>query len=223
MVRQICWCACMLSLCSMAFGQQPSDTAGKSAPAAAEQAPAPVGGKVSITTDPVGATVVLDGAERGVTPLSLDSIQAGKHAVSLKLEGYYIKKGDITIVADTMNAFEFTLVKPASLVITSTPAGASLVINGKGAGVTPYENRKIKPGELAIVLFAAGYDTLKQTIAVAGGESDTLMLTMKKNATPAVPAAAPGPRKASRTGKIIILSAFLLFGLGIILAEFMAP
>jgi hypothetical protein len=204
----------------MAFGQQPPDTAGKSEPP-----PAPIQdrGKVSIATDPVGATVILDGAESGVTPLSLDSIQAGKHAVSLKLEGYYIKKGDITIIADTLNTFEFTLVKPASLVITSTPVGASLAINGKESGVTPYENRKIKPGDLAIVLSAAGYDTLRQTMAVSSGQSDTLRLALKKTEGPIVQAAPSGPKKASRTGKIIILSAFLLFGLGIILAEFMAP
>lgn len=41
-----------------------------------------------VTTEPAGATVMLDGAPRGVTPLSLEGVSQGEHVVDLTLDGY---------------------------------------------------------------------------------------------------------------------------------------
>lgn len=63
-------------------------------PPAAAPTPAagtrPAGGQGALVVDsrPAGARVFVDGRQVGVTPLQLDSVDAGSHAVRLELEGF---------------------------------------------------------------------------------------------------------------------------------------
>lgn len=41
-----------------------------------------------VTTEPPGARVMLDGEDKGVTPLSLEGVSQGEHVVDLTLDGY---------------------------------------------------------------------------------------------------------------------------------------
>jgi TolB-like protein len=51
--------------------------------------PAPAGvGAAQITSDPTGAKVVVDGTERGATPLTVRDLSAGEHRVELILKDY---------------------------------------------------------------------------------------------------------------------------------------
>jgi hypothetical protein len=45
-------------------------------------------GGLDIGSDPVGATIVVDGVESGVTPASVNNLAPGRHAVQLKRAGY---------------------------------------------------------------------------------------------------------------------------------------
>jgi hypothetical protein len=49
-------------------------------------------GSLSITSNPPGATVTLDGTERGVTPLKLSEIAAGTHRLQLRGEGGVVNR-----------------------------------------------------------------------------------------------------------------------------------
>ncbi len=46
------------------------------------------GAEISVTTNPDGATVVIDGATRGVTPLTVSDVAAGDHTVTLASPGF---------------------------------------------------------------------------------------------------------------------------------------
>ena len=46
-----------------------------------------VAGKLKVESDPPGAAVIIDGKPRGNTPLMVDDITAGKHAVDVMLSG----------------------------------------------------------------------------------------------------------------------------------------
>lgn len=52
-----------------------------------KSAPAVATGRLDITSDPPGAQVSLDGAAKGVTPLTLDAVEAREHIVSLTRGG----------------------------------------------------------------------------------------------------------------------------------------
>ena len=48
----------------------------------------PMTGRVSITSQPAGATVYMDGVEIGITPLSKDQVPIGMHKVELRKKNY---------------------------------------------------------------------------------------------------------------------------------------
>ncbi len=49
-------------------------------------------GRLSIQSSPIGATVLLDGQPRGVTPLELPDVSSGEHELVLDLEGQRVRE-----------------------------------------------------------------------------------------------------------------------------------
>lgn len=63
--------------------------------------------KVSITSEPYGASVKIDGAYKGTTPLSVD-LGNGKHLISLQRDGYQSKQ-EYRLVTSNNQQFHFKL------------------------------------------------------------------------------------------------------------------
>jgi hypothetical protein len=123
-------------------------------------------GNVTIHSNPLGATVFLDGLYRGVTPLELSGIPAGFHSVKMTMEGRYDYDGSVfVVVGETVTAFgslpkqeghainEGTQVPPAATPVGSgsdNPLSSPVVIGGAitagiGALVTIYTQKMKKP------------------------------------------------------------------------------
>lgn len=80
-------------------------------------------GTVIISSNPVGATVFLDGLFRGQTPLELSGIPAGYHSLKMTMEGRYDFDGSVTAVAgETVTAFGSLPKEEGSGTGTGTPA-----------------------------------------------------------------------------------------------------
>ncbi|NYT07662.1 MAG: PEGA domain-containing protein [Methanomicrobiales archaeon] len=74
--------------------------AGKTAVVHAELVPAtnPSGtGTLQVSSDPQGANIFLDNVCRGVTPLTIPTVEAGTHTLLLRLQGYHDYSSSITI------------------------------------------------------------------------------------------------------------------------------
>jgi len=69
---------------------------------------APAQGELQVSTTPPGATVWLDGVERGKTPLALAGIPVGEREIRVELEGYSSVVRKLTIAAGS-NGLELTL------------------------------------------------------------------------------------------------------------------
>ncbi|MHB1294715.1 MAG: DUF5107 domain-containing protein [Anaerolineae bacterium] len=65
---------------------------------ATTQAPASAGGALQVTTDPTGATCLLDGVRAGTTPLGIP-LTIGSHVVRLEMEGFEADETEIEVVA----------------------------------------------------------------------------------------------------------------------------
>ena len=73
---------------------------GSSTPAPARPRPASAAsGSLTVDSRPAGATVVIDGQPRGVTPLTIDALAPGDHRVSLSLAGYQPFATTVRVVA----------------------------------------------------------------------------------------------------------------------------
>jgi len=84
------------------------------------------GAVVRITSEPAGAGVVIDGRNRGKTPLELNDLEPGRHDVELTRSGYRPYYGEFTIAG----LF-------GSIVVTTEPVGAEVLLDEKSRGAAP--------------------------------------------------------------------------------------
>jgi hypothetical protein len=64
---------------------------------------APYVGSLEVTSDPSGAVVLMDGRVVGTTPLRLNGVRAGSHALTLDLDGYQRWSTAVSVVSGREN------------------------------------------------------------------------------------------------------------------------
>ena len=95
--------------------------------------------RVNVTSQPAGATVIVDGMDRGTTPVTLFDLAPGKHHIKYRLAGY----GETDRFVDTSREGPFieknvVLQEEKGILLLKTdPPGASIVIDGVTVGQTP--------------------------------------------------------------------------------------
>jgi PEGA domain len=87
---------------------------------------------VTITTTPPGATAKLDGDsdKTCTTPCTLTAAQ-GPHKLTVELQGYYIKQGDIFVGADPVAKTVTLEAQTGTLMIGTLPFGMTIFVDGR--------------------------------------------------------------------------------------------
>lgn len=130
--------------------------------ATAEQAPT----RVSITSQPSGATVIIDGMDRGTTPITLFDLAPGRHHIKYRLAGYvehdrYFRTEEGPFIEKSAVLSE----EKGLLLLQSEPSGCNIVVDGVSMGQTPRLITTLSAKDPHTVRFRkAGY--LDQTITV---------------------------------------------------------
>ena len=94
--------------------------------------------RVSILSQPPGATVVVDGQDRGVTPIMLFDLTPGRHHVKFRLAGYLERDRFVdTTEAPVIEKNEVLQEIKGLLLVKSDPPGAAIVVDGEARGQTP--------------------------------------------------------------------------------------
>jgi hypothetical protein len=177
-----------------AAGTAPGTTAVSPPPAAAPPAPAPVekadtSGNLLVRSTPAGATVLVDGERRGVTPLTLQKVSLGTRRVRLQRDGYEAEDRQVTLTASRPSRsldVRLTRAAPAakaasaappastartgSLVVESRPIGAAVTLNGKAVGTTPLTIEDLPPGEYTVRLQLAAHRPVTTYVRVVAGQ-----------------------------------------------------
>jgi hypothetical protein len=93
-------------------------------------------GSLSVTTNPAGAFIFIDGVQRGVTPATIPGIPAGSHTILLKLEGYQDLSTPVIIAAGKTQDYSTSLVKNAAApaATTETVSAAATVKKSASPG-----------------------------------------------------------------------------------------
>jgi len=153
-------------------------------------APAPTMGTLAITTNPPGATAVIDGKPSGTTPVTLTLI-AGSHTVELRSDG---EPRSIPVMispgAQLSQYIELAKVTPivGQLNVRSEPAGAVVSVDGVRRGTAPMVVTDLAPGDHLVVLDAEA-GSVKQNVTIESGVQASLVVPM---GTAAVPSQASG-------------------------------
>jgi formylglycine-generating enzyme required for sulfatase activity len=131
------------------------DTVEVSRGATARKGFAFVNAPVAISSEPNGAVISIDGKSRGPSPLSLD-LPARKHEIVAHLDGWPDERKELEITSGNKNDAHFVFAN-GSVKITSSPAGATVLLNGNDLGQTPLVIEEVKPGAVSYELRLTGY------------------------------------------------------------------
>ena len=115
--------------------------------------------RIDIASQPSGASVAVDGSERGLTPVTLFDLKPGRHHVKFRLAGY----------EDRDRFFELELNRPIQqsvvmepvngiLLLKSDPSECNITVDGVSVGTTPRLITTLPVGDAHhVVLEKAGF------------------------------------------------------------------
>ncbi len=134
-------------------------------------------GNISITSDPIGVEVFLDGERKGTTNLELNEVLSGNYTVTLKKNQF--QDSVFTVEVDENQALSFDIfmketAPKGKITITSEPSGASIFINNISTGQkTPAIFSNMERGEYNFSLRLNLFDNSNFVIDLAKDQTVT--------------------------------------------------
>jgi hypothetical protein len=174
-------------------------------------------GWIYVSSSPGGASVTLDGNAVGQTPntgsLKLNNVAAGEHTVGLSLAGYSPYSARTSVSPNTVSEVSAILQPGApvsgtgALDVTSTPAGANVLIDNQFMGITPLNLYAVATGTHTVTIQMAGYTDYMTTTPVNAGATSTVSAAL-------VPATAP-----TQKSPLPLVPVFAALGFAIFMAS----
>ena len=132
-------------------------------------------GRVSIDSTPQGASVTVDGASVGKTPLVDLRLAEGTHQIRLEEARHLPLEQTLQVTGrDVQQALALQLAPAWAMVtIDSTPGGASILLDGEAAGQTP-ATIEVLQGEHQLMLQLPSYADWQKSLRIKAGEDQDL-------------------------------------------------
>ncbi len=139
----------------------------------------PAWADITVTSEPAGAMLLLDGKETDVTPLSAQ-IEKGARELELILPGYKVWQAQIDVVAGEAQTLPLVTLEPADGLVSlvTQPTGVNVTVDGRYRGQSPVR-LSLTPGRTyRLGLSKAGYKSVTRAVSVASGERRTLRVDL---------------------------------------------
>lgn len=117
---------------------------------------------IFVATRPTGAAISLDGQHAGYSPLTIPDVSHGPHRLTCSMADYQTVDKNIDVPTDVK--FDIFLDLAPRLTITSSPLGATILIDGKYMGITPVSITYISDGNYKIETNLKGYENQTEKI-----------------------------------------------------------
>ena len=136
-------------------------------------------GTLEVRSTPPGAAVLLDGKPAGKTPYS-GKLPVGKHTVVLQsADGLDRHQAEVVVAVGQSHTVEGKLAFVGARVnITTTPPGASVLLDGKQIGTTPLSGTRVAAGAHEVRLELAGHQAKQRKLQLKAGGSSSLELAL---------------------------------------------
>ncbi|HEX9725545.1 MAG TPA: TonB family protein [Vicinamibacteria bacterium] len=156
-------------------------------PAGPVDAPARRAGILTIESEPAGASVLINGAKLGLTPLELSELEMGSYTVVVEKAGYESEEVMAELNAESpraslslpMRAQARPAPSLATVRVVSTPPGAQVLLDGKPTGTTPLDRLRARPGKRTIRLQMMGFEPWETTVQLEAGASESISAALE--------------------------------------------
>ncbi len=124
----------------------------------------------------------IDNVLLGQSPLQRVRVEPGSHEISVHKPGYVNWQRIDNLVQGRETSASVVLLIPATLQITSDPAGATILIDGETVGTTPATLKDLIPGTRKVQLGGKLFEDWLNAVELKSGEKQSLhaTLTLKK-------------------------------------------
>ena len=129
-------------------------------------------GIIEISTDPAGASVMVNGIDRGLSPVTVRDVPKGLTTVKVSKEGFDSETREIRVNAgDQLKLSVAMKGLPGTLQLTSLPDGARFYVNNEFSGVSPVTLKDLRPGSYTVRTELKGYGTDTRVVEIGNGET----------------------------------------------------
>jgi len=135
----------------------------------------PQRGRLVITSQPSGASVLLDGEGKGRTPVTIPGVAAGDHTVVLEAVGG--KRWEQTVRVEPGGEVKMEALLQGDvggIRVVTRPAGAQVFVDGVQRGTTPYSSTHVPPGRHEVKVVLPGYSEKSEWVVVQSGQQAAL-------------------------------------------------
>jgi serine/threonine-protein kinase len=145
----------------------------------------PQKGTIEVVSSPAGAEVHVDGTVVSQpTPLVITDVDPSHpHHVKVSKKGHDSWESDVKFEGESRQVRLQAILVPvvAAIEITSTPAGAEAIVDGKIAGLTPTTVSDLSPdSEVVVELRLRGYRVAKRSFGFAGKRKLEVSIPLEK-------------------------------------------
>ncbi len=149
-------------------------------------------GSLSISSTPKGAGLYIDNIYKGETNQIVGGLYAGPHTVVLKMAGYQTFTNTYSVNTGQTTYASVTLVplqnpSTGDLLVTSSPSGATVYLNGNYQGVTstagPLDITDLTAATYTVLLKKSGYQDYTSTVKIVAGQTAQVAATLQASGT----------------------------------------
>ena len=160
-------------------------------------------GVASCTSEPGGATVFMNGIERGVTPVEV-MVPRGGAELTFRLEGYKDVKQSVSMAAGERQTVAVKMEGlPARLTVVTEPDKAKVFVDENYQGTSPVTVASATPGEHVVRVELSGYAPVSRMVQLANGSEATEKITLESVLGRIEVVTSPPGAKVSLDGKAV--------------------
>jgi formylglycine-generating enzyme required for sulfatase activity len=146
-------------------------------PASREYELAKMHARVAFESEPQGATVYVDGAKIGVTPMAVEAVEGGPHRARFVLDGYFDQSASFEVVSREMDQpvkASLQKIPPARLIVEAEVSGSEAYLDGKPLGRVPLGARHVESGTHKVRVLG-----VERTVTLEAGNEHRVHFTAK--------------------------------------------
>jgi hypothetical protein len=137
-------------------------------------------GSIVVTSSPAGASIYLDNNYKGQTQFTITKVPRGTHTIRLCLQGYEVWSSSVPVTDGETSHVDARLAPTTgSIVVASSPSGASLYLDNYYQGQTQLTITEVPPVPIhTINLRLEGYEVWSTSVQVTAGETSYVEATL---------------------------------------------